>query len=143
MSFDSALDWQQKLNWRYDDAKRATRRVKHQTWRTIIGTTKVLGQLRCKAGASGAGLGPGNVGTRNSLGALRLSKRVGCSASVRTCSLKATGVVYEISEVHVFKLQNGKAVQLMVFEDTAPIIAALQGYRRQRCESQKWLRNGR
>jgi uncharacterized protein len=44
--------------------------------------------------------------------------------------VKATGAVYEISEVHVFKLQNGKAVQLMVFEDTAPIIAALQGYRR-------------
>ena len=44
--------------------------------------------------------------------------------------VKATGVVFEISEVHVFNLKNGKAVQLMVFEDTAPIIAALQGYRR-------------
>jgi uncharacterized protein len=44
--------------------------------------------------------------------------------------VKATGVVYEISEVHIFKLKNGKVVQLMVFEDTAPIIAALQGYQR-------------
>jgi uncharacterized protein len=44
--------------------------------------------------------------------------------------VKATGVLFEISEVHVFKLKNGKVVQLMVFEDTAPIIAALQGYRR-------------
>jgi len=44
--------------------------------------------------------------------------------------VKATGVVFEISEVHVYKLRNGKVVQLMVFEDTAPIIAALHGYRR-------------
>jgi uncharacterized protein len=44
--------------------------------------------------------------------------------------VKATGVVYEISEVHVHKLKNGKVVQSTVFEDTAPIIAALQGYRK-------------
>jgi ketosteroid isomerase-like protein len=44
--------------------------------------------------------------------------------------IKATGVVYEISLVHVFKLRNGKVVQVMVFEDTAPIIAALHGYRK-------------
>ena len=58
--------------------------------------------------------------------------------------VKATSVVFEISNVHVLKLKDGKVVQLMIlsrqrlrfllsspgFEDTAPIIAALQGYRR-------------
>jgi uncharacterized protein len=44
--------------------------------------------------------------------------------------VKATGVVFEISEIHLFKLKDGKAAQFMVFEDTAPIIAALQGYRK-------------
>ena len=44
--------------------------------------------------------------------------------------IKATGVTYDISEVHLFKFKAGKVVQLMVFEDTAPIIAALQGYRK-------------
>jgi uncharacterized protein len=44
--------------------------------------------------------------------------------------VKATGMFFEISEVHLFKLKNGKVVQLTIFEDTAPIIAALQGYRR-------------
>jgi len=33
---------------------------------------------------------------------------------------------FEISEIHLFKLKNGKVVQLRIFEDTAPIIAALQ-----------------
>ena len=43
--------------------------------------------------------------------------------------VKATGMFFEISEVHLFKLKNGNVVQLTIFEDTAPIIAALQGYR--------------
>ena len=43
--------------------------------------------------------------------------------------VRATGMFFEISEVHLFKLKNGKVVQLTIFEDTAPIIAALQGYR--------------
>jgi uncharacterized protein len=42
--------------------------------------------------------------------------------------VKATGMFFEISEVHLFKLKNGKVLQLTIFEDTAPIIAALQGY---------------
>jgi uncharacterized protein len=44
--------------------------------------------------------------------------------------VKATGIFFEISEVHLFKLKNGKVMQLTIFEDTAPIIAALQGYRK-------------
>ena len=44
--------------------------------------------------------------------------------------IRATGVFFEISEVHLYKLENGKVIQLTIFEDTAPIIAALQGYRR-------------
>jgi uncharacterized protein len=44
--------------------------------------------------------------------------------------VNATGVVFEISEVHVVNLKDGKGVQFMIFEDTAPIITALQGYRR-------------
>ena len=44
--------------------------------------------------------------------------------------VKASGMFFEISEVHLFKLKNGKVVQLTIFEDTAPIIAALQGYER-------------
>ena len=44
--------------------------------------------------------------------------------------VRATGVFFEISEVHLFRLENGKVVQLTIFEDTAPIIAALQGYQR-------------
>jgi len=44
--------------------------------------------------------------------------------------VKATGVVFEIFEVHVFKIKGNKVVQLLIFEDTAPIIAALQGYRK-------------
>jgi uncharacterized protein len=43
--------------------------------------------------------------------------------------IKASGIFFEISEVHLFKLKNSKVVQLTIFEDTAPIIAALQGYR--------------
>ena len=45
--------------------------------------------------------------------------------------VKATGVTFDNSYVHVFKLKGGKAVQFLIFEDTAPIIAALQGYSRQ------------
>jgi ketosteroid isomerase-like protein len=44
--------------------------------------------------------------------------------------VKATGVFFEICEVHLFRLENGKVVKLTIFEDTAPIIAALEGYRR-------------
>ena len=44
--------------------------------------------------------------------------------------VRATGVFFEISEVHLFKLKNDKVVQLTIFEDTAPIIAALQGSRK-------------
>jgi uncharacterized protein len=44
--------------------------------------------------------------------------------------VKRTGVVFEISEVHLFKFKGGKIVQFLIFEDTAPIIAALQGYRK-------------
>jgi ketosteroid isomerase-like protein len=44
--------------------------------------------------------------------------------------VKATGVFFEISEIHLFKLRNGEVVQLTIFEDTAPIIAALRGYRK-------------
>lgn len=44
--------------------------------------------------------------------------------------VKATGVVFEIDEAHIFKFKGGKIVQLMIIEDTAPIIAALQGYRK-------------
>jgi ketosteroid isomerase-like protein len=44
--------------------------------------------------------------------------------------VRATGVFFEISEVHLYRLENGKVAQLTIFEDTAPIIAALQGYRR-------------
>jgi|SRR5690348_9835829 len=43
---------------------------------------------------------------------------------------KATGVVLDNFFVHVFKFKNMKVVQFLIFEDTAPIIAALQGYRR-------------
>jgi ketosteroid isomerase-like protein len=44
--------------------------------------------------------------------------------------VKATGVVFDNPYMHVFKLKGVKVVQFLVFEDTAPIIAALQGYRR-------------
>jgi uncharacterized protein len=44
--------------------------------------------------------------------------------------VRATGVVFEIFEVHVFKFKGSKVAQFLVFEDTAPIIAALQGYRK-------------
>jgi uncharacterized protein len=44
--------------------------------------------------------------------------------------VKTTGVAFDNPYVHVFKIKNGKAVQMLIFEDTAPIIAALQGYRK-------------
>jgi ketosteroid isomerase-like protein len=44
--------------------------------------------------------------------------------------VRATGVFFEICEVHLFRLENGKIVRLTIFEDTAPIIAALQDSRR-------------
>jgi ketosteroid isomerase-like protein len=44
--------------------------------------------------------------------------------------VKATGIVFDNPYIHVFKLKGVKVVQFLVFEDTAPIIAALQGYRR-------------
>jgi ketosteroid isomerase-like protein len=40
--------------------------------------------------------------------------------------VKATGVFFELSEVHLFRLENGKVMQLTIFEDTAPIITAFQ-----------------
>ena len=43
---------------------------------------------------------------------------------------KATGISFDNPHVHVFKIVDGKIVQFMIFEDTAPIIAALQGYRK-------------
>jgi uncharacterized protein len=44
--------------------------------------------------------------------------------------VKATGVVFDNFYVHVFKIEDGKIAQFLIFEDTAPIIAALHGYRR-------------
>ena len=41
---------------------------------------------------------------------------------------KATGVSFDNPHMHVFKVVGGKIAQFMIFEDTAPIIAALQGY---------------
>ena len=45
--------------------------------------------------------------------------------------VKATGIALDNLYVHVFKFTGSKVVQLLIFEDTAPIIAAIQGYRRQ------------
>ena len=39
--------------------------------------------------------------------------------------IKATGAFFEISEIHLFRLETGKVVQLTIFEDTAPILRAL------------------
>jgi uncharacterized protein len=44
--------------------------------------------------------------------------------------VKATGVEFDNLYVHVFKFKGGKVSQFMIFEDTAPVIAALQGYRK-------------
>jgi hypothetical protein len=43
---------------------------------------------------------------------------------------KATGVPFDNPHVHVFKIIDGKIAQFLIFEDTAPIIAALQRYRK-------------
>ena len=43
---------------------------------------------------------------------------------------KSTAVAFDNPHVHVFKIVDGKIAKLMIFEDTAPIIAALQGYRK-------------
>jgi ketosteroid isomerase-like protein len=43
---------------------------------------------------------------------------------------KATGVAFDNLYIIVFKFVQGRVTQVRVFEDTAPIIAALQGYRR-------------
>jgi uncharacterized protein len=43
---------------------------------------------------------------------------------------KASGVAFDNPHVHVFKIVEGKIAQFLIFEDTAPIIAALQGYKR-------------
>ena len=45
--------------------------------------------------------------------------------------VKATGIPFDNLYVHVFKFTGSKVVQLLIFEDTAPIIAAMQCYRRQ------------
>lgn len=42
--------------------------------------------------------------------------------------VKATGISFDNQHVHVFKILGGKIEQFMIFEATAPIIAALQGY---------------
>jgi uncharacterized protein len=44
--------------------------------------------------------------------------------------VKATSVVFEIFEMHVFKFKGNAVVQFLIVEDTAPILAALQGYRK-------------
>jgi uncharacterized protein len=44
--------------------------------------------------------------------------------------VKATGVAFDNLYVLVFKFAQGRVTQIRVFEDTAPIIAALQGYRK-------------
>jgi ketosteroid isomerase-like protein len=43
---------------------------------------------------------------------------------------KTTGISINNPHVHVFKIVDGKIAQFRIFEDTAPIIAALQGYRK-------------
>ncbi len=43
---------------------------------------------------------------------------------------KATNILIDNPHVHVFRIVGGKIVRFMIFEDTAPIIAALQGYRK-------------
>jgi len=44
--------------------------------------------------------------------------------------VKATGVEFDNFYVHVLKFKGGKVSQFLIFEDTAPVIAALQGYRK-------------
>jgi ketosteroid isomerase-like protein len=44
--------------------------------------------------------------------------------------VKAIGVTFDNLYVHVFRFAHGKVTQIRIFEDTAPIIAALQGYRK-------------
>jgi ketosteroid isomerase-like protein len=41
---------------------------------------------------------------------------------------KPTGVAFDNPHVHVFRIVDGQITQFQIFEDTAPIIAALQGY---------------
>jgi ketosteroid isomerase-like protein len=41
-------------------------------------------------------------------------------------SIRATGIAVDNDYVQVFTIKNGKVVQFLVFEDTAPIIAAIQ-----------------
>ena len=41
---------------------------------------------------------------------------------------KTTGVAFDNPHVHVFRIVDGKITQFRIFEDTSPIIAALQGY---------------
>jgi uncharacterized protein len=45
-------------------------------------------------------------------------------------SAKATGISFDNPHVHVFKVVDGKISRFLIFEDTAPLIAALQGYHR-------------
>jgi uncharacterized protein len=40
---------------------------------------------------------------------------------------KATGVAVDNSYVHVYTIKDGTITQLLIFQDTAPIIAALHG----------------
>ncbi len=40
---------------------------------------------------------------------------------------KATGIAVDNSYVHVYTIEGGMITQLLIFEDTAPIIAALRG----------------
>ena len=41
---------------------------------------------------------------------------------------KTTGITFNNPHVHVFRIVDGKITQFQIFKDTAPIIAALQGY---------------
>jgi ketosteroid isomerase-like protein len=43
-------------------------------------------------------------------------------------SIKATVVAFDNPYVHVLRFAEGKVVQIRIFEDTAQINAALQGY---------------
>ena len=41
--------------------------------------------------------------------------------------VKSTGISVDNNYVHVYTMKNGRVVQMLIFEDTAPIIRALGG----------------
>ena len=45
-------------------------------------------------------------------------------------STKSTGISFDNPHMHVFKIVDGQISRFLIFEDTAPLIAALQGYRK-------------